>query len=292
MARKKVFDSITNQVASQCDTTSARLRNKLKHPYDWCFCDLCYETTEYSISVESQGVCKRLPKGNAKAVSLTDEIRDEAKHLSDMLVERYQRALEGQFGLYEEGVMLDSYCNMIDMRGDHSVASFRDQVERYAINFAWARHGDMLGTLWLPGQPEGAPKPSKLYCMNHNPRRSVQARRNYQRDRRFAAEYQELTAMLRNEHAGRLPSWDIAVYARIRREAYKLLLATKKNIRLIDKYLSDGITNYAEIAHRLGISRQAVSIAIKRHSKDDIQLRKDLCEELVALSNKIFISSP
>lgn len=289
MARKKVFDSITNQVVFQHDTTSARLRNKLRRAYDWCFCDLCYETTEYSVALEGQGVFKQLPKENGKAVLLTEAIRGEAKLLAEELVERYRYALEGQFGPYEASNMLGTYCNLIDMRGDRSIDSFRDQAELYAINFVWARHGDMVGALRLPNQPEGSPKPSKFYCKNHNPRRSIQARRNYQRDRQFAAEYQELLSMLRGEHAGKLALWDIAVHARIRREAYQLLLATKKNIRLIDKYLADGITNQAEIARRLGVSRQAVSIALKRHSEDNIQIRKGLCDELVALGNKIFI---
>lgn len=287
MARKKVFDPLANQVVSQLETTSARFRNKLRDPYDWCFCELCHETTEYSVAIERQGFFKRLPKENGKEVALTEAMRVEAKLLADAFVTRYQEALEGRFGPYEAGEMLAVYCDAIDMRGDTSVESFRNQVEWYADNFVLARHSDMLGALRLPGQPENAPRPSKLYCLNHNPRRSDQARRNYQRDRRFAAEYQELITALRSEYAGKLPSWDVVVYARIRHEAYQLLIALKKNIRLIDKYLSEGITNHAEIARRLGISRQAVSIAIKRHSKDDSQTRKDLCEEFAALGRKI-----
>lgn len=102
---------------------------------------------------------------------------------------RYEQAWKGEFGLYEPARMLIAYCDMVEMRGDRSVSAFREDVELRTLIAAWARHGDLLRPTKLPGQSEGAAKPSKLYCEAHNPGRSDESRRAYQRDRRFAQEY-------------------------------------------------------------------------------------------------------
>lgn len=291
MARKKVFDPRTGQVMSQGETTSGRFRNKFRSPYDWCYCELCYETTEYANALESQSFFKRLPNENARAVVQTDAMRCEAQQMADALVERYERALQGQYGPFEAGEMRQAYCDLIDMRGDRSAYAFRDQVERFATNFVWAKHSDMLGVIQLQGQPEGAAKPSRLYCMNHNPRRSIQARRNYQRDRRFVTEYEDLIAAIWRNNAGSLPSWDIYTHVQIRRAAFEFIQMTKKTIHIIDWYLAQGVANGAQIAGTLKMSRQAVSVAQRRHSADDIHMRQHQAERLDALCKKIFGTS-
>lgn len=288
MARKKVFDAQGNKVVTTSESKSGRIRNKLRNPYTWLFCELCYRTTEYSIALERQGIYKQLPNGHARPVAFTDALRDKAQRMADELVLRYESALRGAYGPFEASLMRSAYCDPVDMRGDHSVASFRDQVERYANHWVWATHGNMRGMLQLSGQPEGAPKPSKLYCSEHNPRRSEDARRNYQRDRRFDEEFGCLVEDIWRTHAGHLPRWHIDVHAQIRRYAYEYLQLSKKPIAYVDEFVLRGVTNGAEIGRRLDLSRQAISAVRRRHAQKDLEGRKELAERLRALTKKLF----
>ncbi len=263
---RAVFDPLVGHLVAESDTTSARVRNKLQGVYSWCFCDLCWRTTEYATAIEVQKVFKRLRKGHAKEIPISAAIKEEAQREADLLVDRYEKSLTGALGPYEQGQMLMAYCDIVEVGGDRSVAAFRDQVERRMLLIAWARHGDLLSIARLPNQAEGAPKPSKFYCEMHNPRRSDQARRAYQRDRRFAAEYKELIAAYWTIEAGKLPTWDIGAHALIRKAAYKRLLLMKKPTLFIDELKAKGINSQTEIARDLGISRQAVSAAIKRRA--------------------------
>lgn len=258
------FDPFLERLVRESDTSSDRIRAKLSNVYDWGFCELCWRSTEYSISVGAQKVFKRLSRGNVKVAPLTDAIRAVAQKKADALVARYEQAWKGEFGRYEPARMLIAYCDMVEMRGDRSVSAFREHVERRILIAAWARHGDLLRPTKLPGQPEGAAKPSKLYCEAHNPRRSDEARRAYQRDRRFALEYDELINKIWSQEAGTLPEWDIEAHAYVRREAYRLLQALKSPTSMMDDLLTQGPMSQAEIARQLGVSRQAVSVAIKR----------------------------
>lgn len=263
MARP-AFDPLLGRLVAEYETSSDRVRAKLGNAYRWCFCELCGRTTEYAAAVEARTVFKRLRRGNAKAVPLTDAVRSEALKEADALVRRYEQALAGQYGPEEPGQMVVAYCDIRDMRGDTSVLAFRDQVERRMLIAAWARSGDLWSVARLPNQPEGAAKPSKLYCEHHNPRRSVEARRAYQRDRRFVAEFEELIGLIWSQQAHKLPTWDIEAHARVRREAYRHLQAMKAPTSLIGDLQAGGAVTQSDIARQLGISRQAVSAAIKR----------------------------
>jgi hypothetical protein len=264
--KRQVFNPLKGHLVTESASSSARVQNKLRGIYSNCFCELCGRSTEYSIAIEAQTVYKRLLKGNAKAVPITEEIRNEAQREADLLVERYERALTGELGLYEAGKMLMAYCDPVERRGDSSVATFRDQVERRMLVIAWAKRGNTVSSALLPQQAPGTAKPSKFYCDQHNPRRSVEARRAYQRDRRFAAEYAELIAAHWKIFAGRLHTWDIEAHAWIRKEAYSRLLFMKKPTQFIEHFEQKGIVKQADLARKLGISRQAVSAAIKRRA--------------------------
>jgi hypothetical protein len=259
-------------MVTESSTSSARVRRKLsshfKSPYGWNFCDLCWRSTEFVIAVEAQcwSFFKRSGRGNASPVQLSDVIRAEAQAETDRLVERFERALSGEFGPWEAGRMLYEYTDTTERRGESSVAAFRDQVERHSLLAALARRADGLGVARMPGQPEVAAKPSKFYCQEHNPRRSADARRAYQRDRLFAAEYQVEIDLLWRENVGKLLSWDIEHHARVRKEAYRRLLLTKKPTLGVAELQQKGITSQTEIARQLGISRQAVSAALKRQA--------------------------
>ena len=60
---------------------------------------------------------------------------------------------------------------------------------------------------------------------------------------------------------------DIEAHVHVKREAYRQLQAHKSPTRLIDDLLAQGTLSQAEIARQLGVSRQAVSAAIKRRSQ-------------------------
>lgn len=263
----KAFDQTRGHIVAECETTSAKIRSKLNDRYMRSFCELCGKQTEYAIADMARVVFKDLGKENAESVPLTELIRKEAQREADFLVERYEKALAGEFGMYEDSQMLMAYCDPVERRGDRSVAAFRDQVERRTLHAAWGRRGDLLSAVRLPDQPDGAAKPSKLYCENHNPRRSDDARRAYQRDRRFAAEYRELIAGFWTVFAGELPTWDIEAHAYVRREAYRRLQLMKKPTTFISQLEASGVTKQAEIARQIGVSRQAVSAAIKRRGR-------------------------
>lgn len=249
---------------SEYETSSARMRAKLRNPYSWCFCELCGRTTEYATAIEARAVFKRLRKGAVRAVPLADGIRQEALRQSREIVARYERALAGEHGPYEVGSMLVAYCDVRDMRGDWTVEAFRDQVERRMLISEWSKHGDLQAAVRLPKLVDGAPKPSKLYCENHNPKRSDDARRAYQRDRRFSAEFEHIQAEIWARDADKLPGWDLEAHAHVRHEAYVMLQAMKSPTRLIDSLIGQGVTKQSDLARLLGVSRQAVSAALKR----------------------------
>ncbi|MBF8179462.1 hypothetical protein [Herminiimonas contaminans] len=275
--RTRRMNPLLGVLVAECDTTSEKIRTKLQDAYKWCFCELCWRNTEYVCALEARKVFKRTTRDSAKEVPLTDAMRKDAQRKADDLIERYEKLLPGGVlprwdsaeytlpSVQEALRMVMTYCNVREMRGDFSVTAFRDQVERATQIAAWSKRGDMLGAALLPNQKEGSAKPSKLYCEHHNPRRSTSAQRTYQRDRRLTNEYAELMSMIWSKQANKLPLWDIEAHTYVRKEAYRLLHAMKDTKSLIANMLAQGITNQAEIARQLGLERQAVSIAIKRH---------------------------
>ncbi|WP_231390569.1 hypothetical protein [Pseudomonas qingdaonensis] len=208
-----------------------------------------------------------MKRENVKVVPLTESVRTRAQKKTEILVARYEQALRGELGRYEPSRMLLRYCDMQELRGDFSVTAFREHVERRMLVSTWAEDGQLLKPATLPGQPEGAARPSKLYCEAHNPRRSDEARRAYQRDRRFALEYEELIAQIWSQGAAELRRWDIETWAEVRKKAYIKLQTLKSPTSSLDDLLNRGVTNQAEIARTLGVSRQAVSAAIRRRAK-------------------------
>lgn len=267
----KVFDPHLVQLKLEKVTSSDRIRAKLNDPSRWCFCELCWRTTEYSITLDAQKVFKPLLRSNLKVVPITAAIRALAQRKADKLVSRYEKAWTGELGRFEPFRMLVAHCNISEMNGDFSITSFREQVERSSLLTEWKCQGILLRPSSLPGQPEGSSKPSKLYCEDHNPRRSNESRRAYQRDRRFLYEFENLISSTWTEYAGTLPMHDIESHALIRKEAYKRLQKLKSPTKQLDELLALGTMSQAEIAQTLGVSRQAVSAAIKRKHQSKIK---------------------
>ncbi|MGI3475822.1 MarR family transcriptional regulator [Providencia stuartii] len=266
--KKLSFDPIFQETPRVAETSSARIQAKLNDPYRWCFCELCWRTTEYSANLNSPQVIKRLLRGNAKIVNITPAMRKAAQKKADTIVARYEKALKGELGRYTAPRLYSKYCEAIEMRNDRSVEGFRDCVERITLYQEWAKQGELSWNTRKPGQDDKASKPSKLYCEMHNPRRSDEARRAYQRDRRFVAEYKNLMEAIWSQGINTmfLSPWDIEAHAYVRREAYRLVQeakAPRTTASTIQELLAQGMSQ-SDVARELGISRQAVSATIKR----------------------------
>lgn len=289
---RKVFDPRIGDLAAECETTSERVRTKLDDPLSWCFCELCGEVTEFALatSERARGFYKR----NGDAVPMSQTISARAEEIADAAANRFALALTGD-GPDNPMQLIIEYCGIDGFRnlksdelrdrdgqyetGNISVEQFRLQVEGQARMALWAKRSDYIGAKPHPQQGSArtdlaqkssrAGEPSRLYCARHNQRRSDDARRAYQRDVERVDEYHALIDEIWSIKAGHWPSWDIKAHAHVRQEAYRLLQESKPRItrisaEMIDALTSRGITNQSEIARQLGVSRQAVSAALKR----------------------------
>lgn len=295
-AHRWVFSPMLGDVVAEYETTSDRVRRKLTNAYDWCFCELCGETTEFAaaISERARGFYKR----NGAEVPLSVEICAEAEKFSDIRAKSYERALNG-YGRrpHIAGRLILKYCGIDGFRklnsdalrdrseraesGVISVEQFRLYVEGRARMALWAMRGQFIGAVpsrqHVKADQGGnlklsrAGEPSKFYCERHNQYRNDAARRNYQRDRSLSKKFQELISRIWREQVSILPTWDVEAHIHVRREAYRILQESKPRHgkasgSMIDELLMQGITNQSEIARRLGVSRQAVSAAMKRRA--------------------------
>lgn len=205
--------------------------------FGWSFCRFCGRQTEYAVAIEAVRVFRKIRSGLYKAVPLTATIRAEAQTLANSLVEQFKGALDGCIGPFGPGQMLAAYCDIREMSGDFSVDAFRDQVERNALITIWAKNGNIAGAARLPGDQNGSQRPSKLYCDLHYPGRSDDARRAYQRDRKFVAEYEELISLIWEQYAGRIRQWHVDDHAFVRHAAYHHLRLMKSPTRALDDYV-------------------------------------------------------
>lgn len=225
------FGTVVQQPVVTADSVNIR------QPYLWCFCKLCGRQTEYAVALESVTIFKRLKNGTAKAVRITPAMRADAQRIADSQVKAFQQALLGVTESLSLQALLLEHCDIREMQGKFlCVDTFRDQVERRALLIEWAKHGDMAGATRLPGIYKGAQRPSKLYCDLHYPGRGEDARRAYQRDRRFAAEYAELISVIWAQYAGHIRSWNLDDHALVRHAAYHHLRLMKAPTRILDGY--------------------------------------------------------
>jgi hypothetical protein len=91
--RRSAFDPLVGHLVTESDTSSARIRNKLQGRYSWCFCELCWRTTEYTVAIDAQTVFRRMRNGYAKAIPISTAIREEAQKEANSLVDRYEKSL-------------------------------------------------------------------------------------------------------------------------------------------------------------------------------------------------------
>ncbi|HEX7643017.1 MAG TPA: helix-turn-helix domain-containing protein [Burkholderiaceae bacterium] len=270
------------------------MRRKLTSAYEWRFCELCGETTEFAVAISEK--VRGFYKRNGTEVPLSAEICAKAEKISDTRARSYERALNG-YGRrpHIANRLILKYCGIDGFRklnsealrdrsqheelGCITVEQFRLYVEGRTRMALWASQGQFIGAVpnrkHVKSDQDGnlklsrAGEPSKFYCERHNQYRNDAARRNYQRDRLLSKKFRELIAQIWSEQISTLPTWDIEAHAHVRREAYRILqeskpLHVKLSDGMIDELRVQGITNQSEIARRLGVSRQAVSAAIKR----------------------------
>ena len=241
MPRKKTFAVATAYPGSEYSTVvrakvvSTESMNSAT-PYRWCFCKLCGRKTEYADALKLERVFRRIKHG-AKEVAISAEMRANAQRRADELVATYAKALSGAIGMPAPRVLILEHCDIREMRGDFSVTTFRNQVERRTLLLEWATHGDMTALVRLPGPQQGARRPSKLYCDLHYSGRSEDARRAYQRDRRFVAEYEELIGEFWAQYAAHIQAWNLDDHALVRNAAYHHLRLMKAPTRALDEML-------------------------------------------------------
>jgi len=132
--RHRRFDPSDKRFVTESETTSVRIRSKLRasfdDPFGWNFCELCWKTTEYVLAINTRAVFKRVNNDRAVPVAMSQAVMDKAQADADKIVDRYERALLGDFGPEEAGTLVRTYCNFFETQGDRSVTTFRSQVER------------------------------------------------------------------------------------------------------------------------------------------------------------------
>lgn len=241
------FDPVLERVVPDTEPLFGRV--SWIDPFSGMFCEFCGNRTEHSEIRDNLTVVRLLDERNAAVVPISTPMRIAIEKELDEVVERYTQASKSEASQGDLASMLFEYCNFREMRGDFSVDRFREQAARTIQIEKRAQQGCLVRLTRLPGCANEAANPSKLYCSSHNSKRSKEALRAYQRDRRFAAAYRDYvedvwhlginTAIFR---AG-----DSEDYAYARNVAYHLLQAEKSPVRMIDGLLDDGTESDAEI---------------------------------------------
>lgn len=225
------------------------------------FCELCWRRCELEATLADPPIYERKRSHLFTKIECTPSIHEAASRHADSLAEHYAAALQGIGGPYALGRLL-AYVTVSELRGHRSVAAFRQRAYEKECLRLKAKSGSLLGTLASPGINGELVKPSAHYCAKHNPRRSIEARRLYQRDRRFQGAFDQAIEDIYEKNAHEFRRWHPGDHAKIRKMAYERARGTA-TIDLIRGLERHGMVSRAEIAQKLGISRQAVYAAIK-----------------------------
>lgn len=260
------------------------------------FCGLCWKFTEEKMSgveVKKRSVNRRRKHGNNFDTTInrldTSSLSiSAAKRILEGFIEESKSA-DSQFTLEE---LLYSYIpaydyqlilkNGLDCTGTKD--NLLEEIEKEWINREWysriyplffsnedgvgadlnsARKINVKLRKRALGDYMTVPlNPSKSFCPDHNPNRSLKSRRCYQNDRKRIIDYEQEINKLYNA----LPNPWILKDSEM--ELQSLLKIAYDNtcsstLNKIMRFKDDGM-NQTEIANILNISRQAVSIALRR----------------------------
>lgn len=258
-----------------------RGQQRIPSPFDPSagFCTLCWRRTESQtindrIFVKKRGKFVEVvrPPMNSRTLEQAkdrlQEIRAAAKgedpNLVGSLLYDYARE-HGHKVLRDHGIDSTEATEML-----------LDVIERHLIEEEWlttktpfvvARKqfkGQVLhGETEITGLSKTPLKPSTLLCAEHNPRRSIEARRRYQNDLRRKDDFHETIRELTRHYISQCrPIHTVEHRTTVRREAYELVCMT--TLEMVTALQAKGITNQAEIGRKLGLSRKAISLALAR----------------------------
>lgn len=128
-----------------------------------------------------------------------------------------------------------------------------------------------LGETAIPESTKAPLKPSAKLCAEHNPRRSVEARRRYQNDLRRKDGFEETIRQLIRHHLNQGHGiHTIEERMAVRKEAYEIVcMSTLEMVKVLQ---TKGIDNQAEIGRILGLTRKAISMSLIRERQRHKQL--------------------
>lgn len=245
------------------------------------FCALCWRRTEEQTTNDMIFAKKRGKFVEVARPQLSPETLEKAKGRLEEI-----RAAASGGDPYLFGGLLHEYARGYDHRtiGDRGIGSaeatemLMDVIELNLIEDEWLATETeaplMVGRKRFNGivppdetaiaESAKAPlKPSATLCAEHNPRRSVEARRRYQNDLRRKEGFEEvirhLTATSRDHGHG---IHTVEDRMRVRKQAYKVVCMS--TLDMIKALQAEGVANQAEIGRRLGLSRKAISLALAR----------------------------
>lgn len=236
------------------------------------FCELCWRRCELESALAAPPIYARMRSHLFSKIECTPATRVAALRHADNLAEQYAAALQGKTGPYALGrLLVDADITVNELRGNRSIDALRQRAYVKECQRLTAKAGNVLGALGSPGITDKKVAPdigekrmvkfSAQYCRRHNPRRSATARQQYQRDRRFQDAFEQAIYDISAEHAHEFRQWHSGDQAKLRKMAYERVRGTA-TIDLIRDLEKHGTVRRADIARKLGISRQAVYAAI------------------------------
>ncbi len=270
----KVYDDRAGEVK--------RNRQRTPSPFDpsFGFCALCWRKTEAHTTNDRIFIKKR-----GKFLEVERPVRSpQTLAIAKCRLEEI-RAAEREKKLILYGELLFGYARGFDHRTlqDRGIESpeaaemLVDVIEQNLIDDEWLTTKSPFvvgrkrfnglgpqGETEIAELPKGPLKPSRKLCLEHNPRRSIEARRRYQNDmyRRdgFEEVIRDMTREWMNQCYGIHTDEDRTA---IRKAAYKIVCMS--TLEMVEALQAKGVVNQAEIGRRLGgLSRQAISLALAR----------------------------
>jgi hypothetical protein len=248
------------------------------------FCTLCWRLTEAQMAKDKIFIKRRGGYVEVPRPTPTPETLAEARRRLEELKQAARGRRPDRYGellyLYARG---HDHRLLYGRGGGSEPASEKasdemllDVIERNLLEERWLssspwflvgrKHYQDFGLLGETKFPESHRYPVKAstkLCYEHNPRRSLEARRRYQRDLQRKDMFHELIGELTRHYISQgFGIHTEADRAAIRTEAYKYVcMSTLEMVKLLQ---AKGVKNLAEIGRRLHLSMKAISMTLIR----------------------------